>query len=150
MRLIDERTGLDFIPRDECMRLLAAHHLGRIGVVVAGRPIVLPVNYTVDGGAIVFRTDAGTKFDAAVRGEFVAFEIDAADPEYHTGWSVLVSGVAEEIVDPDELARAHRLPLRAWAPGAKSHFLRITPVTLTGRRIMPRANGAVTEGAFSD
>lgn len=135
MHLIDERTGLEYIPRDECMRLLAEGHIGRIGVVVAGRPLVLPVNYAVDDGSIVFRTDGGTKFDAAVRGEFVAFEIDHADAEYHTGWSVLVTGVAEEMIRPDEIERAHRLPLRPWGPGDKSHFLRVTPVTLSGRRL---------------
>lgn len=135
MRLIDERTGLEYIGRDECLDLLRQEHLGRIAVVVAGRPLVLPVNYVMDDGSIVFRTDDGTKFDASVRGEFVAFEIDHADAQYHEGWSVLVTGVAEEIVDPAELARAHELPLRPWAPGTKSHFLRITPVTISGRRI---------------
>lgn len=135
MKLTDERTGLDYIPRDECLRLLQGRGLGRIGVIVAGRPVVLPVNYVVDEGSVVFRTAVGTKFDAAVRGEFVAFEIDDADPQYHTGWSVLLTGVAEEIVDAAEVARAQRLPLRTWAPGPKPHFLRITPVTVSGRRI---------------
>jgi len=135
MELIDERTGLEYIPRDECMRLLSGHYLGRVGVSVAGRPLIMPVNYVVDDGSVVFRTSDGTKFDASVRGEFVAFEVDEADPEYHEGWSVLVSGVAEEIVDAAELARAERLPLRPWAPGVKPHFLRVTPVTISGRRI---------------
>lgn len=135
MRLIDERTGLEYIARDECIRLLEGRHLGRVAVTVAGRPLVLPVNYAMDRGSIVFRTDPGTKFDAAVRGEFVAFEIDDADAEYHTGWSVLVTGVAEEILDPGELARAGALPLRPWAKGPKNHYLRITPVTISGRRI---------------
>jgi hypothetical protein len=34
-----------------------------------------------------------------------------------------------------ELARLRRLPLEAWAPGAKSHYVRILPAVLTGRRI---------------
>lgn len=135
MRLIDERSGLEYIARDECLWLLEGRHLGRIAVIVAGRPLVLPVNYVMDDGSIVFRTDEGTKFDAAVRGEFVAFEIDDADPEYHTGWSVLVTGVAEEILDPAEQARAESLALRPWAQGPKAHFLRITPVTVSGRRV---------------
>ncbi len=135
MRLIDERTGLEYIARDECIRLLEGRRLGRVAVTVAGRPLVLPVNYAMDNGSIVFRTDSGTKFDAAVRGEFVAFEIDDADPEYHTGWSVLFTGVAEEILDRLELARAETLPLRPWAQGPKNHYLRITPVTISGRRI---------------
>lgn len=137
MHLLDDRTGLEYIPRDECLRLLATRNLGRVAVVVAGRPLVLPVNYVVDGGAVVFRTDAGTKLDVAVRGEFVAFEIDDADADYHTGWSVLLTGVAEEIIDLEELRRTRALPLRPWAPGAKAHFLRITPVTVSGRRIPP-------------
>lgn len=135
MELIDERTGLEYIPRDECMTLLRSHYLGRIGMSIAGRPLILPVNYVVDDGSIVFRTAQGTKFDAAVRGEFVAFEVDEADPTYEDGWSVLVTGVAEEIIGTAEREAAASLPLRPWAPGAKPHFLRITPVTISGRRI---------------
>ena len=29
MRLTDNRTGLDVLPRDECLRLLAAEEVGR-------------------------------------------------------------------------------------------------------------------------
>ena len=135
MRLVDERTGLEVLPSDECQRLLATRRLGRIGLSVAGRPVILPVNYVFDRGTIVFRTGEGTKFDTAVRGAFVAFEIDDADMAEHTGWSVLVTGVAEEISDSDEIDRAEALRLRPWARGIKTHYLRLTPVTVTGRRI---------------
>jgi hypothetical protein len=30
--------------------------------------VILPVNSTVDGGAVVFRTDPGSKLDAAAAG----------------------------------------------------------------------------------
>jgi len=33
------------------------------------------------------------------------------------------------------LARLRELPLRVWAPGARTHYLRILPAQLTGRRI---------------
>ncbi|HVM39793.1 MAG TPA: pyridoxamine 5'-phosphate oxidase family protein [Acidimicrobiia bacterium] len=135
MRVLDDRSGLEVIPREDCVRLLGTTMIGRVGVVVAGRPVVLPVNYVVDGDRVIFRTDDGTKFDAAVRGEFVAFEIDDVDSMYHQGWSVLVTGVAEEITDPTELDRVRMLPLRPWAHGAKAHFVRIVPVTISGRRI---------------
>lgn len=137
MRLLDERSGLEVIPRDECVRLLGTTAIGRIGVVVAGRPLVLPVNYVAHGDHVIFRTDAGTKFDAAVRGEFVAFEIDDVEPTYHEGWSIVVTGVAEEITDEAELEWARKLPLRPWAGGTKAHFVRIVPVTISGRRIVP-------------
>lgn len=135
MRLVDERTGLEVLESQECLRLLERRHLGRIGVSVAERPLIMPVNYVIDDGTVVFRTAAGTKFDAAVRGNFVAFEIDEADDTYHVGWSVLVTGVAEEITDADERREVEALPLKPWAPGEKDHFLRIRPVTITGRRI---------------
>jgi uncharacterized protein len=140
MRLIDEHTGLDVIDRQECMQLLARGGLGRVAVVPDGvRPTVLPVNYVLDGESIVFRTAAGSKLTAALRNGHAAFEIDGADPLGHTGWSVVVAGHAEEITDPDELARAAELPLRPWADGDKPHWVRIPTDRVTGRRIVHRA-----------
>ena len=68
----------------------------RIAVVIGGQPLVFPVNFTLDGDAVVFRTDEGTKLHAARNGP-VAFECDGIDPVYHTGWSVLATGNAEEV-----------------------------------------------------
>ena len=98
-------------------------------------PVVFPVNFVLDRHMVVLRTDAGTKLDAAIRGSRVAFEIDGTDSVRHTGWSVLVRGEAIEVTDPAELVRLRRLPLNPWAPGAKTHYVRILPAALTGRRI---------------
>ncbi len=133
---IDVRTHLEVLDRDACMCLLASARLGRLAVVVEGRPVVFPVNYVLDGDAVVFRTGGGTKLHAAVGNE-VAFEIDGSDGSYHTGWSVLVGGRAEEIVDARDLERCARLPLRPWARGDVSHWIRIRPRAVTGRRIPP-------------
>lgn len=67
----------------------------------------------------------------------VAFECDGIDRVYHTGWSVLATGNAEEVVNEAELARLARLPLDPWCPGPKSTWVRIRPLMLTGRRIPP-------------
>jgi nitroimidazol reductase NimA-like FMN-containing flavoprotein (pyridoxamine 5'-phosphate oxidase superfamily) len=96
------------------------------------------VNYVLDGDDIVIRTDAGTKFAAVRHGAEVAFEIDAIDPLYRSGWSVLVCGTASEVVDEAELARVSGLGLRAWQHGAKPFWIRIAPVLVTGRRL-PKA-----------
>ena len=139
MRLIDEHTGLDIIDRRECLTLLAQERLGRVAVVPDGtRPTILPVNYVLDGESIVFRTAPGSKLTAALRDGHVAFEIDGFDPLDHTGWSVVVTGHAEEIVDAAELARAGELPLRPWADGDKSHYVRIPTDHVSGRRIVHR------------
>ena len=125
--------------KDECFALLAGQHLGRVVLVDDRGPVALPVNFVFDQHTVLFRTDDGTKLDAASRGARVAFEVDGADEATRTGWSVLVRGEATEITDPDDLARVRQLPLSPWAPGAKTRYVRILPSSLTGRRIaVPR------------
>ncbi len=134
---VDRRTGLETLDRDECLALLALRSLGRLAVVINGQPLVFPVNFALDGDAIVLRTEPGTKLDGARRGP-VAFECDGTDePRYHTAWSVLATGDAVEVHDPVDLERIGRLPLVLWSPGPKSIWLRILPATLSGRRILP-------------
>jgi nitroimidazol reductase NimA-like FMN-containing flavoprotein (pyridoxamine 5'-phosphate oxidase superfamily) len=123
------------LTKSECFELLARERLGRVAVVDDRGPVVFPVNFVLDRHMVVFRTDAGTKLDAACRGSRVAFEIDGTDDAAHAGWSVLVRGEAIEVTDLAELARLRKLPLDPWAPGAKSHYVRILPAVLAGRRI---------------
>jgi uncharacterized protein len=119
----------------ECRRLLAEHHLGRLAMVDDRGPVVFPVNYAVDRDMPVFRTDPGTKLDAAEEAASVAFEVDAADEATRTGWSVVVRGTLTEVTDPADLERLRALPLYPWAPGEKARYLRVRPVKVTGRRI---------------
>ena len=84
---------------------------------------------------VVFRTDPGSKLDAATERESVAFEVDAIDEATRTGWSVVVRGTLAEITDPAQLKRLRALPLYPWAPGEKSRYVRVRPVSVTGRRI---------------
>ena len=136
---MDEQPGHQVrwqeLSKSECFALLARERLGRAAVVDDRGPVVFPVNFVLDRHMVVFRTDEGTKLDAACRGSQIAFEIDGTDTAAHTGWSVLVRGEAIEVTDRAELARLRRLPLGPWAPGAKTHYVRILPVVLTGRRI---------------
>ena len=131
-------SGLELLTLEECEHLLQTHptRVGRIAVADDGRrPTILPVNYALDEGAVVFRTAEGTKFAAAVRGAFVAFEVDEVDAAWQEGWSVLVRGQAERVTDEDELARLRTLPLQPWARGIREHYVRIRPESVTGRRL---------------
>jgi two-component system, NarL family, response regulator DevR len=98
-----DRNGLEVLSRDACLRLLATATLGRVGVSVDALPRVLPVNFRFDGGRILIRTGTGTKLDAAADNAVVAFEVDEIDPVAHTGWSVVVTGMARELTDAGEL-----------------------------------------------
>ena len=120
---------------DECRKLLAEHHLGRLALVDQDGPVVFPVNYVFHRLAVVFRTDPGTKLDAAACGARVAFEVDAVDEANGTGWSVLVRGEAVAVTDPGELRRLRALPLYPWAPGDRAHYVRILPSVVSGRLI---------------
>ena len=131
---VDSRTGLEELDRDECLRLVGGSVLGRLVVVVDGQPLAFPVNFTLDGNAVVLRTDEGTKLHAA-RHDSVAFECDDVDLRYHTGWSVIITGRTEEVREPGEVARLERLPLGPWCPVAKPVWLRIRARTISGRRI---------------
>ena len=128
---------LEVLAEEECWRLLGAHHLGRLALVDTKGPVIVPVNYVFDREreAPVFRTDPGSKLDAAVEAAPVAFEVDAADEATRTGWSVVVRGALAEVTDPGDLERLRALPLYPWAPGDKARYVRVRPASVTGRRI---------------
>lgn len=132
-----DRNGLEILDRDECLRLLATATLGRIGVTSRSLPTVLPVNFTLGGERILVRTGAGSKLDAATRNAVVAFEADDFDPMYHSGWSVVVTGVTSEISDPVELEMLRSVPLARWAPDPGSRVIAISTEFVSGRRVVP-------------
>jgi len=140
----ETKRGIEVLAPAECLRLLASVPVGRVGVTIDALPAVLPVNFVVSGGAIVFRTVPGTKLDAATAGAVVAFEADSYGPVPSTGgWSVLVRGVAHELTETGALAKVGALPLESWAwDGGADRFVRIAPTVLTGRRVVgPAALG---------
>ena len=130
------RSGLEIIRRKECLLLLAGQKVGRLGFVVGDQPMVLPVNYVLQGDIVVFRTGDGSKLEAA-HGAKVAFEVDDVDVGTGSGWSVVVQGVTKEIPDTgdwfDESLRAKAAP--TWIPGPTDHYVRIKPSVISGRRL---------------
>jgi uncharacterized protein len=123
------------LTKSECFELLAGERLGRLAFVDERGPVVLPVNFVLDNHVVIIRTGEGAKLDAASHGDRVAFEVDRIDAGTGAGWSVLVRGEATEVTDRSELTRLRKLPLNPLAPGRKSHFVRILPAVVTGRRI---------------
>jgi nitroimidazol reductase NimA-like FMN-containing flavoprotein (pyridoxamine 5'-phosphate oxidase superfamily) len=137
MELIDVNSKLQVLDRAECLRLLATEEVGRLGVVVAGRPEIFPVNYAVDGDEVMFRTDPGTKLAAAVQGP-VVFEVDHLDPTTRSAWSVILHGRAHQVSSFDSPAlrrRLMQLHIYPWTGTPKAHLVRLVPSTITGRRV---------------
>lgn len=127
------------IPPEECTELLAGAPIGRLGVIVAGRPEIFPVGHVYDAstGTIVFPTNERTKWRAALEWPWVAFEVDGLDAARTSGWSVAVVGKAEEVTDAAEIDRAMQRRAVPWGAGCGpgAHWLRIVPDKLTGWRI---------------
>lgn len=136
MRTVDARTGIERLDRDQCLALLAGEVVGRLAVVAGGGAEIFPVNYVLDGDAIVFRTDPGTKLDAGGRAH-ASFEIDGIDREHRSGWSVVASGRLEEVTRyaSGTLERLRNLPVDPWASGEKAHYMRLVPARIGGRRV---------------
>jgi nitroimidazol reductase NimA-like FMN-containing flavoprotein (pyridoxamine 5'-phosphate oxidase superfamily) len=133
--MMDSR--MEDLPEDECFDLLKRHHFGRVAFVeeVELPPVIMPLNYVVDADTVVVRTDPDSRLGGALRDAPVTFEIDGIDQLQSTGWSVVVSGRAQEVVDPGDLHELNQTPLLPWAPGDRSQYVRITPASVTGRRI---------------
>jgi nitroimidazol reductase NimA-like FMN-containing flavoprotein (pyridoxamine 5'-phosphate oxidase superfamily) len=125
---------MELIERNACIKLMERHPacVGRVALS-GSQPAIFPVNYALDGDNVVFRTDPGTKFHAAVEKSYVAFEVDWVEPTWQSGWSVVVTGQAHLVTDPDELARVRRLPLLPWAEGGKGNFVSIDATSVSGR-----------------
>ena len=110
---------LDVLSRDECEALLAGGGVGRLVFLSAQGPVALPVNFRLLDNDVVFRTRAEGVLAAAVAaGEPVGFEVDRIDEAMSEGWSVLISGRARVVDDPDELERVAGLGIEPWPGGA--------------------------------
>lgn len=127
---------IEQISKQDCLELLQTKSkVGRVAFIVDGRPMVLPVNYRADDESVVFCTPEGTKLSYLKGGAPAAFEVDASRSLYHSGWSVLVQGSAEEVTDPNELDELRHGPLKSWATPASEHWVRISIDEISGRRI---------------
>lgn len=133
----DDNASFTVLERRTCLALLATRDIGRVAFTITGdaAPTVIPVNFTMVDGEIVFRSNLAGAIMRHARG-YASFQVDRLDEERREGWSVLASGRCEWIRDAEELARIPqgRLPV-PWAEGERDQVLRITPGRLSGRRI---------------
>lgn len=125
-------TTFDELHIDDCLRLLSVEPVGRLAMNrLDDGPLVVPVNYVLDGDTIVFRTGPGLIADA-LHEQLVSFQVDSYNQWRHTGWSVLVTGVAHRL----ELAGIPTVDVAAWAPGQRPFLFRIRPTAITGRMLL--------------
>ena len=127
------------ITPSRCTELLSTQSVGRVAWQGPKGPQILPVTYVYYDGSIVFRTSPNNVLSDLSSSTEVVFEIDEIDQRNHRGWSVVASGRAEAVDEPQE---ADRLLTDAgvvpWAPGDRNVLIRITPQKVTGRTVSAR------------
>jgi nitroimidazol reductase NimA-like FMN-containing flavoprotein (pyridoxamine 5'-phosphate oxidase superfamily) len=136
-------TYLVDIRHDTCVDLVASSVLGRLAVIVDGKPEIFPVNHIWDRetASVMFPTNARTKLHAALSWPWVGFEVDGLEGDGSGGWSVLVVGKAIPVDDPEVIARAASQRDVLWRGGDAVRWIRIEPTKITGRRIAAADEG---------
>jgi uncharacterized protein len=133
-----DHAGLEILPFEVCLRLLASVPVGRVGFFADGEVVVLPVNHILDGQDPVFRTARGSKLSSAEGQSLVCFEADEYDEQTQTGWSVLVTGRVEVVYDEAEVERLSQRGLHPWATAMERPFwIRIRATSVSGRQVPP-------------
>ena len=124
--------GVTILPEHECWDLLAGVALGRVITCVDGQPEVFPVNYVEQHRTVLFRTAEGTKLVSTAINNRVLFEVD--DHNVAEGWSVIVKGIARSLRTNEQIEEAERAQLLSWTTSEKTHYVRVIPEMITGRR----------------
>ncbi|GAA5149864.1 pyridoxamine 5'-phosphate oxidase family protein [Pseudonocardia eucalypti] len=127
----DQTRRMWRLERAESLRLLGGVGLGRVVFTEKAMPAIRPVNHLLDDGGVIIRTHLGAAVLSRL-GEVVAYQADHIDPDTHTGWSVVVTGVARPVTDPELISRYEHL-LQPWISGHQmDQVIRIEPQIVTG------------------
>jgi hypothetical protein len=128
------RPELRELSAEQCAAHLVPGGVGRLVFVTERGPVAHPVNFAFNDGDVVVSTSVD-QADRLERAERVSFEIDRVDEAMSEGWSVLLTGLARRVDDPDELVELSRLALEPWAGGDRHALVRIRPEFITGRMV---------------
>jgi nitroimidazol reductase NimA-like FMN-containing flavoprotein (pyridoxamine 5'-phosphate oxidase superfamily) len=137
---------IENLEESECLRMLAAGQVGRLAYTGREGPTVLPVEYRLHEGSVIFHTLQGTFTEDDLRtgiahAEYqVAFEIDQIDPIAKWGWAVLVVGSAHHVDGQAERASIINAGAEpgAWTGAEAAHLIQLRPRYIHGRRSYPR------------
>jgi nitroimidazol reductase NimA-like FMN-containing flavoprotein (pyridoxamine 5'-phosphate oxidase superfamily) len=128
-------ADLEELSEQESERLLASQDLGRVAMVIDGRPQIFPVNYAFADGVVVFRSGEGLVLERSPM-TAVAFETDGIDEPKGLAWSVVVQGTAQNITNTIDTRseRLRHLSVSPAAPGDRNYWVGIYVSHISGRR----------------
>ncbi|CND96518.1 pyridoxamine 5'-phosphate oxidase-like protein [Mycobacterium tuberculosis] len=133
-----DRPVLEELDRAECLRLVSGGSVGRVAFDDGEGPTVIPVNYAVDGDAVIFRTSSSGRMNrslltSVVGGEVrAAFQVDSFDEAGRVGWSVLLRGGVHPL-SAEEIATAAQV--EPWPGDERDEWFRLAAHEVSGRRL---------------
>lgn len=133
-----QQARLAELDEAESWELLGDHGVGRVALATGDGPVLLPLNYQVLDGEVMFSTAEHSPL-ASAEGTEIAFEADHIDDAFSRGWSVLLVGAVRAVTDEGTAQRlrdsAYSTP---WAGEGREHVMVLAPRRVTGRKIIVR------------
>ncbi len=127
---MDSEAPIVILEEKECWDRLAGAEFGRLAYHLPGETHIVPINYVVHEGRLLFRTSEGSKLLGVVMNGDVALEIDEFADE--TAWSVVARGRATLLAE-DQAHVSDALPLRPWVDALRFNVVAIDVTEVTGR-----------------
>jgi nitroimidazol reductase NimA-like FMN-containing flavoprotein (pyridoxamine 5'-phosphate oxidase superfamily) len=133
--MLTEDNPVEEMTVEECWELLGQEQFGRLAYRLVDEVHLVPLNYAVDGRALLIRTGSGNKLLAAALHSEVALEIDWKDDQH--AWSVVARGRLRQL-EEDEQHRVDGITWQPWVPTLKYDVVELVPEVVTGRRFLIR------------
>jgi hypothetical protein len=111
----------------ECWELLATASVGRLALSVRALPLIVPVQYYLDGRRLAVCLGHHELPERALDETVVAFAADSIDPVTRSGWSVQVQGKSA-------IPRELRIDTDCGWPAA-AQVVEIEPARISGHRM---------------
>lgn len=134
-------TAHDVLSERECWELLATASVGRLALSIRALPVILPVQYYLDGGRLAVCLGHRELPERALDETIIAFAADSIDPVTRSGWSVQIQGRS---VIPCGL----QINTDCGWPAAVAQVVQIEPGTISGYRmhLCPFIDALLTAG----
>jgi Pyridoxamine 5'-phosphate oxidase len=117
----------DVLPEGECWRLLAMVSVGRLALSVRALPVIVPVQYYLDGRRLAVCLGHHELPERSLDETVIAFAADSIDPAARSGWWVQVQGRSV-------IPRGLRIGTDCGWPAA-AQVVEIEPRTISGHRV---------------
>ena len=133
---------------EEMQALLRRVGFGHLACTGDGLPYIVPMHYAYDSQDIYFFTSEGLKTEYMSVNPIVCFQVEEITDPSH--WqSVMVTGRAERLTEPDKMERAmqlitvsnptltpaiNRTQIGGWEHGDTIAIYRLRPSTIDGRK----------------